>query len=45
MKTQTVTLTRPRFRNYTITAFVLGMVSGAALLYLYFLLKVVGVLP
>ena len=44
MKTQTVTLTRPRFRNYTIAAFIAGMVSGAALMYLYFLLKVAGLL-
>lgn len=44
MKKQTVTFNRPQFRNYTIMAFVLGMVSGTALLYLYFLLKVAGVL-
>lgn len=34
MKKQTVTLTRPKFRNYSIMAFVLGMVSGAALYHL-----------
>ena len=45
MKTQTVTFTRPRFRNYTITAFVLGMVSGAALYHLAQLFMLLGVQP